>query len=98
MKPVSLLVTYTMRPGMAHEFIADVQRRGILDRIRQEEGCIRYEYALPAQGADILWLFETWESLDHQRTHMTQPHMTELAQIKERCALDTKVEYFLPME
>jgi quinol monooxygenase YgiN len=97
MQPISLLVTYTMRPGMAQAFVADIQRQGIWDKIRQEDGCVRYEYALPCQGEDKLYLFESWASLEHQRIHMTQPHMAALSQTKERYALDTTVEYFQPL-
>ena len=44
MAQLLLLVTYTARPGMREEFVQKVREAGILEAIRNENGCIRYDY------------------------------------------------------
>ena len=55
-----------------------------LTAIRQEEGCLAYDYYFSAQDENELLLIERWQSAEHQRVHMQQPHMQELRAIKEQ--------------
>ena len=40
MEELTLTVVYTSKPGMRQAFVEEVVARGILDKIRAEEGCI----------------------------------------------------------
>ena len=44
MAQLLLLVTYSARPGMREEFVQKVREAGILEAIRKENGCVRYDY------------------------------------------------------
>ena len=57
---------------------------GILTLIRQEDGCLAYDYYFSAQDENELLLIERWQSAEHQRVHMQQPHMARLKSIKEQ--------------
>ena len=57
---------------------------GILTLIRQEDGCLAYDYYFSAQDENELLLIERWQSAEHQRVHMQQPHMARLKAIKEQ--------------
>lgn len=87
-------VTYIMKPGKREEFLTQVVACGALDAIRKEDGCLQYDYFLPVDQADQLLLVERWTSREAQTIHMTQPHMADLAAIKERCALDVSVIFY----
>ena len=95
MEQLLLLVTYTARPGMLEEFVQKVREAGILEAIRNENGCIRYDYFYSEEDENQLLLVEKWETEECQRVHMEQPHMKKLAEIKDRCMTDTKLERFL---
>ena len=41
-----------------------------------------------------LLLVEKWTDREAQRVHMTQPHMAQVADIKARFAVDTKLEFY----
>ena len=95
MAQLLLLVTYTARPGMREEFVQKVWEAGILEAIRKENGCVRYDYFYSEEDENQLLLVEKWETEECQRVHMEQPHMHKLAKIKDRCMTDTKLERFL---
>ena len=95
MAQLLLLVAYTARPGMREEFVQKVREAGILEAIRNENGCVRYDYFYSEEDENQLLLVEKWETEECQRVHMEQPHMHKLAKIKDRCMTDTKLERFL---
>lgn len=88
-------VTYQAKPGRGRAFVDAIVRQGLRDKIRSEDGCLRYDYFFSCENEDTVLLVECWKSAEHQRTHMTQPHMKELAAVKERETLSTQVEKFL---
>ena len=57
--------------------------------VRAEDGCIHYDYYFSAKDENVVFLFEEWTSEHHQQVHLTQPHIAQLKQIKEKYILDT---------
>ena len=88
-----VLITYAAKPGCKEKFVAAVTEAGILDKIRQEDGCIRYGYFYPVDREDTILLMEEWQSEAHQQVHMTQSHMADLMKLKAEYILDTKAEF-----
>ena len=64
--------------------VRDIVEEGILTQIRQEDGCLAYDYYFSAQDENEVLLIERWESAAHQRVHMEQPHMARLREIKDK--------------
>ena len=77
-----LYVRYTAKPGCRESFVRDIVEAGILTQIRQEDGCLAYDY---------YFSIERWESAAHQRVHMEQPHMARLREIKDKYIAATKL-------
>lgn len=92
MQPLLLLVTYTAKPGMRKQFLSEIRESAILETIRREDGCLAYDYFLAAEDEDCLLLVEKWATGEQQQTHMAQPHMKALAEIKDRWIAGTSVE------
>ena len=63
-------------------FIQKMKDTGILDSIRAENGCIRYDYYLSERDVNELLLVEQWESKEHQQIHITQSHMAQMREFK----------------
>lgn len=91
MEELILYVKYHANPGCRESFVRQVVEEGILTLIREEKGCLAYDYYFSAQDADELLLIERWESAAHQRVHMEQPHMARLKAIKEQFVDSTAV-------
>ena len=91
MDELILYVSYTAKPGCREQFVREIVRRGILTAIRNEDGCLTYDYYFSAQNENEVLLIEKWVSEAHQRIHMQQPHMKELMEIKAQFIEDTKL-------
>ena len=85
----TIYVKYTCLPQKREAYIQRVKETGIVDAIRAEEGCIRYDYYLSEKDPEELLLIEQWESRQHQQIHLTQPHMDQLRGFKGDYITDT---------
>ncbi|MBE6810717.1 MAG: antibiotic biosynthesis monooxygenase [Ruminococcaceae bacterium] len=78
----TIYVKFTCLPQRREDFIEKVKLTGILDAIRKENGCIKYDYYLSEKDPNELLLIEQWESKQHQQIHINQPHMETLREFK----------------
>lgn len=88
---LTLYVRYTAKDGCREAFVREIVEAGILTLIRQEAGCLAYDYYFSAQDENVVLLIERWESAEHQRIHMQQPHMTHLREIRDKYIAATKL-------
>ena len=84
MKNFNLCVIYKVKENRRKQFIEEIVKSGVADTIREENGCIRYEYFLSFDDENNVLLFEEWENEECQKIHMTQPHMSILSALKEK--------------
>lgn len=92
MRQLLLLVQYTMKPGTRQSFVNEMNASGILQKIREEDGYMSYNYYLDAADADKLLLVEEWESEEKQQKHLKTAHMNAFKEIKEKYVLSTSVD------
>lgn len=78
----TIYVVFKCFAGKREGFVEAVRCEGILDAIRAEEGCLRYDYYYSDSDPSELLLIEAWESKQHQQAHIAQPHMARLRAIK----------------
>ena len=88
---LTLYVRYTAKDGCREAFVREIVEAGILTLIRQEAGCLAYDYYFSAQDENVVLLIERWESAEHQSIHMQQPHMTHLREIRDKYIAATKL-------
>ncbi len=79
----TIYVVFKSFPGKREAFIERVKGEGIVDMVRAEDGCIRYDYYYSEKDPNEILLIEAWESVMHQQIHIEQPHMARLREIKE---------------
>lgn len=85
----TIYVKFTCLPNKRQAFIERVKAEGVLEAIRAEDGCIRYDYYLSEKDGNELLLIEQWESRQHQQVHLEQPHMVQLRSFKGEYITDT---------
>ena len=85
---LNIYVKYTAKEGCRETFLREIVEQGILTAIRNEDGCIMYDYYLSAQDENVVLLLEQWVSEERQRIHMQQPHMKPLMEIKDKYISD----------
>lgn len=79
----TIYVRFKSFPEKREAFVEKVKEEGIVDAIRAEDGCIQYDYYFSEKDPCEILLIEAWETKEHQRIHIGQPHMAELRRIKE---------------
>lgn len=85
----TIYVKFDCLPQKREAFIVKVKETGVLDAIRAEDGCIRYDYYLSEKDPNELLLIEQWESHKHQQIHIEQPHMDTLRSFKGDYIINT---------
>lgn len=78
----TIYVVFKCFPGKREAFIKKVNEEIVSD-IRNENGCIKYDYYLSEKDENEILLVEAWESLKHQQIHMEQPHMAKYLGFKD---------------
>lgn len=78
----TIYVKFECLPEKREAFIEKVKNTDILDAIRAEDGCLKYDYYLSEKDPNELLLIEQWESKEHQQIHIAQPHMARLRELK----------------
>ena len=85
-------VTYTLPDPAAREgYMKEVLASGVIEKSRAEEGCHRYAYYYPADSDTQLFLWEQWESREHQAAHTRTEHFAQLGGIKEKYGAQTEI-------
>ena len=90
----NIFVKYTCREGKRESFVESLKSAGIVDAIRGEKGCVRYDYYFSETDPSELLLIEAWEDKEDQKVHMTQPHMSELRKYSAECIVSTEFGEF----
>ena len=86
-----LTVNYKLKEGKRDEFVKRLLREKIAEHTRMEQGCIKYEYYLPIDRADELFLLEAWESREDQQIHFQSDHMRKMREFKSEYVESTEL-------
>ena len=85
----TIYVKFTCIPGKREIFIEKIKELGLLDAVRAEDGCHRYDFYFSEKDPNELLLIEEWETKEHQQIHIEQPHMEIFRNVKDSCVSDT---------
>ena len=78
----------------ARKFAEEMTSRGIVDKIRAEEGNEKYEYFFPKDDPETLLLIDRWKNSKALDIHHKSEMMKEIANLREKYNLSMKVEKF----
>ena len=90
----SIYVVFKSVPGKREEYIKRLYDEGIVDEIRKEDGCIKYDFYFSEKDENEILLIEYWETKEKQQIHINQPHMARMREIKEDYILSTQLGEF----
>ena len=90
----TIYVEFKCYDGKREAFVEKVKSEGIVDAVRREDGCYRYDYYYSEKDPNELLLVEAWESKEHQQIHITQPHMAQLRAFKDGYIISSKLGEF----
>ena len=91
----TIYVVFDCLPGKREAFVERVYAEGIVDAVRAENGCIRYDYYFSEKDPNELLLVEAWETKEHQQIHLNQPHMVQLRGLKAEYITTTTLKEYV---
>lgn len=92
---ITVNIYYTGENGNARKFAEEMTARGIVDRIRAEEGNERYEYFFPMDDSETVLLIDRWKDQQALDIHHKTEMMTEIAGLRKKYKLRMKVERYV---
>ena len=97
---MSLIINiyYNGENGNARKFANEMISSGIVDRVRSEEGNLRYEYFFPIDDSETVLLIDKWKDEEALDLHHKSEMMQEIAELREKYNLKMKVEKYREWE
>ena len=92
---ITVNIYYTGENGNARKFAEEMTEKGIVDRIRAEEGNERYEYFFPMDDCETVLLIDRWKNQQALDIHHKTDMMTEMAELRKKYKLRMKVERYV---
>ena len=89
---------YTGKNGSARRFAEEMESSGPADKIRAEEGNVRYEYFFPMKDPETVLLIDAWEDQEAIDKHHASPMMLTIMELREKYDLHMEVERFVSDE
>ncbi len=86
---------YTGKDGSARAFAEEMVTRGIVARVRAEEGNERYEYFFPMDDPETVLLIDRWRDQAALDAHHKSPMMAEIAELRDKYHLRLRVERYI---
>lgn len=91
-------IYYTGKNGSARKFAEEMTSIGVVDKIRAEEGNLRYEYYYPLDFGETVLLIDEWESQEALDAHHKSPMMQEIAALRNKYGLKMRVQKFTELK
>ena len=91
---ITIHIYYTGQNGSARKFADEMVKSGIVDRIRAEEGNLKYDYFFPVDDVETVLLIDCWKSQEALDIHHKTKMMEEIVHLREKYHLKMRVEKF----
>ncbi len=97
-KPFTVNLYYTGVNGSARAFVDEMVSSGLVDRIRAEEGNLRYEYFFPMDDPETVLLIDKWADEHALSVHHKSPMMDEIKKLRDKYQITLRVERYCDKE
>lgn len=84
--------------GSAKKFVEEINRLGIVDAIRSENGNLRYDYSFLVSNPEIVVFIDSWENQELFEVHYTSSKMAVVVALCEKYNLHMRAERYLSVD
>ncbi len=95
---ITVNIYYTGENGNARKFAEEMIKSRTVDKIRSENGNLRYEYFQPLDDPGTILLIDQWTDQAAIDIHHSSPMMQTIAQLREKYGLKMKVDRYISDE
>ncbi len=93
---ITVNIRYSGKNGAAKAFAREMISSGTVEKIRAEEGNLRYEYYLPLDSdEETVLLIDSWKNQEAIDAHHATQMMRTIAELREKYDLHMSVERFV---
>ncbi len=92
---LTINIYYTGKDGSAKRFVNEMISSGLVDKIRAEDGNMRYEYFFPLEDEETVLLIDKWKNQEALDMHHKSEMMKKIAELRNKYNLSMKVERFV---
>lgn len=85
---------YTGKNGSAKRFVDEMISSGVVAKIRQEPGNLKYHYFQSLSDPETILLIDSWENQVALDKHHESPMMTTIATLRDKYELHMHVERY----
>ena len=95
---LTINIYYTGENDNARKFVNEMISRGIVDRIREEKGNLKYEYFFPIDDSETVLLIDKWKDEEALDMHHKSEMMQVIAELRKKYNLKMKIEKYKEWE
>ncbi len=95
---ITVNLRYTGTDGNARKFAEKMISSGTVNKIRAEEGNLRYEYYYSLEEPETVLLIDSWRDQAAIDAHHASPMMETISELREKYDLHMTVERFMGIE
>ncbi len=95
---ITVNLRYIGANGNARKFAEEMMSSGTVDKIRAEEGNLRYEYYFSLEEPETVLLIDSWRDQAAIDAHHASPMMEIIAELREKYDLHMNVERFVGID
>ena len=92
---ITVNLRYKGKDDSAMKFVQEMISSGTVDKIRAEEGNLRYEYFQSLDDPETILLIDSWTKQSAIDKHHATPMMGTIAELREKYDLHMTVERFI---
>lgn len=95
---ISVNLYYRGENGSARRFAEEMEKSGVADAIRAEDGNLGYRYFIPLDDPETVLLIDVWRDQEAIDAHHASPMMKKIAALREKYDLHMTVERYVSQE
>ena len=92
---ITVNLRYKGTDGAARRFAEEMIKSGTVEKIRNEEGNLRYEYFQLLDDPETILLIDSWENQESIDVHHASPMMQTIMELREKYDLHMTVERYV---
>ena len=91
---ITINLYYSGSNGNAWKFVEEMESSGIAEKIRKEDGNIRYDYFYPINDSETVLLIDSWKNQKSIDLHHESSMMEKIAELRIKYDLHMKAERY----
>lgn len=92
---ITVNIYYSGEGDNARKFAEEMVSSGVVKRIREEKGNLKYEYFFPMDDEKTVLLIDGWENQTAIDLHHASEMMKDITRLREKYDLKMKVERYV---